>query len=79
MEKNVGGLDRIARFIVGPLLIIVGLAAFAGLFTPALGTTVLVLAAVSVLVGAVLTVTAATQKCPLNSVIGLDTYGKGPA
>lgn len=74
MEKNVGGYDRIARFVVGPVLIVVGAAAFGGLLTLAAGTLGLVLAGVAVLVGAVLTVTAATQKCPLNSVIGMNTY-----
>lgn len=74
MEKNVGGYDRIARFVVGPVLLVVGLAAFAGLLTLAAGTLGLVLAGAAVLVGAVLLVTAATQKCPLNSVVGMNTY-----
>ncbi|MEF8775014.1 MAG: DUF2892 domain-containing protein [Haloarculaceae archaeon] len=74
MHKNVGGYDRIARFIVGPVLIIVGGAAFAGVIALAAGTLGLVLATVAVLVGAVLTVTATTQKCPLNAVIGLNSF-----
>ena len=74
MEKNVGGYDRSARFVLGPLLIIVGAAAFAGIITLSTGTLGLVLAGVAVLIGAVLTVTATTQKCPLNSTIGLNTY-----
>jgi hypothetical protein len=74
MEKNVGGIDRIARFVLGPALIIVGVAALAGLFSLAAGTTGLALAAVLLVVGAVLTTTALTQKCPLNSLIGLNTF-----
>jgi hypothetical protein len=74
MQKNVGGYDRIARFLVGPILILVGAASFGGLLTLAAGTVGVVLAGLAVLVGAVLTVTAATQKCPLNAVVGLDTY-----
>ncbi|MFC7028356.1 DUF2892 domain-containing protein [Halomicroarcula sp. GCM10025324] len=74
MEKNVGGLDRIARLVLGPALLLVGVAALAGLFTLAAGTTGLVVAGLLLVVGAVLTVTALTQKCPLNSLIGLDTY-----
>lgn len=74
MQMNVGGYDRIARFIVGPILIVAGAAAFGGFLTLAAGTLGLVLAGVAVLVGAVLTVTATTQKCPLNAAIGLNTY-----
>jgi hypothetical protein len=74
MEKNVGGFDRTARFVVGPILIIVGLAAFGGLLTLAAGTLGLVLAAVALLVGIVLATTAATQKCPLNRALGMNTY-----
>jgi hypothetical protein len=68
MNKNVGGTDRNARLVVGPLLLIVGLAAVLQLFS--LGTlgTVAVLA-----VGAILTVTGATQRCPLNTLLGVDT------
>ena len=74
MQKNVGGYDRSARFVLGPVLIVLGVAAFSGVLTLAAGTVGLVLAGVAVLIGAVLTVTAATQKCPLNTVIGLNTY-----
>lgn len=74
MEKNVGGYDRLARFIVGPILVIVGLAAVGGLITLAAGTLGLVLAGVLFLIGAILTVTAFTQKCPLNNLLGLNTY-----
>lgn len=74
MEKNVGGYDRLARFVVGPVLIVGGAAALAGILTIATGTLGLALAALGIVVGAILTVTAATQKCPLNNVLGLDTY-----
>ena len=78
MEKNVGGYDRIARFVVGPILVLVGLAALGGLLTLAAGTLGLVLAAVALLVGLVLATTAVTQKCPLNRALGLNTYrGRG--
>lgn len=74
MKRNVGGYDRIARFVVGPILLVAGLAAFAGLLTLAAGPLGLVFAGAAVLVGAVLLVTATTQKCPLNLVIGMNTY-----
>ena len=74
MQKNVGGYDRGVRFVLGPILILAGVAAFAGLVTLAGGTLGLVLAGAVVAVGAVLTTTATTQKCPLNAAIGMNTY-----
>jgi hypothetical protein len=80
MEKNVGGYDRIARFVVGPLLIVLGLATAGGVLTLATGALGLVVTALALVVGAVLTVTAVTQKCPLNSMLGMNTYdGRGSA
>jgi hypothetical protein len=79
MEKNVGGYDRIARFVVGPLLIVGGAAALGGVITLAAGTLGLVLAGIAVAVGLVLTATATTQKCPLNATIGLNTFGTPPS
>jgi hypothetical protein len=77
MEKNVGGYDRIARAVVGPVLVVVGLAALGGFLTLAAGLTGTVVAAVLVLVGLVLSVTAVTRKCPLNRALGLNTYRGG--
>jgi hypothetical protein len=74
MEKNVGGYDQLARFVVGPALIVVGGAALGGLITLVAGTLGLVLAGIAVFVGTVLTLTAMTQTCPLNAVVGLNTY-----
>jgi hypothetical protein len=79
MEKNVGGYDRIARFVVGPLLILVGAASSAGLFTLGAGTLGAAAAVVVMFVGAVLTVTAVTQRCPLNSMLGFDTARERPS
>lgn len=76
MDKNVGGYDRTVRFIVGPILIVVGAAALGGFLTLAAGTLGVAFAGGAVLIGAVLTVTATTRKCPLNSAIGLNTYGE---
>lgn len=75
MEQNVGGYDRTARLVLGPVLAIVGTAALFGFVTVAAGTLGVALAAVALLVGLVFVVTGLTQKCPLNSVLGLDTYG----
>ncbi|WP_265108508.1 YgaP family membrane protein [Halosolutus halophilus] len=78
MEKNVGGYDRGIRFIVGPVLLIVGIAAVAGLLSIAAGAVGAALAVLALVVGAVLTTTAITQKCPMNSLLGVNTY-KGMA
>jgi hypothetical protein len=79
MEKNVGGYDRIARLILGPLLIVVAAAAFGG-YLPVLSGLVGAAAVWAVLlVGVVFVVTGATQVCPLNRALGVDTYrGKSP-
>ncbi|AZQ13783.1 MULTISPECIES: DUF2892 domain-containing protein [Halorubrum] len=74
MQKNVGGYDRSVRFVLGPILILVGIAAFGGFVTLSAGTLGLVLAGAAVVVGAVFTATATTQKCPLNAAIGMNTY-----
>jgi len=74
MEKNVGGYDRIARAVLGPVLVVVGAASLAGFLTIAAGTLGLVIAVAALLVGAVLATTAVTQKCPLNDLLGVNTY-----
>lgn len=75
MKKNVGGYDRIARLIIGPLLILVGIAGYAGWALVAFGPVPQALASVILfVVGVILVVTGALQKCPLNSVLGVDTY-----
>lgn len=74
MQKNVGGFDRRARFVLGPVLAIVGIAALAGAITLAAGTLGVALAAIALVVGAILTVTAVTRTCPMNSLLGVDTY-----
>ncbi|MFB6229072.1 MAG: DUF2892 domain-containing protein [Halobacteriales archaeon] len=68
MKKNVGGLDRSARIVIGALLGIAGLVVALGFWE--LGTVVGIGALV---VGAVLLVTGTTQKCPINSAVGVDT------
>jgi hypothetical protein len=69
MEKNVGGFDRTARLIAGPALLVVVLAWLLGAIALDLW-----LGAVVLLVGAILTVTGLTQKCPANSILGMNTF-----
>ena len=70
-RKNVGGLDRAARLVLGPVLLVVAAAELLGAI--AIGTIGL---AVSLVVGAILTVTGLTQKCPASQAAGVDTYGE---
>ena len=74
MKKNVGGYDRMARFVLGPVLLVVGLGGLGGVLTLGTGTVGIGLAVAALLVGAVLTVTATVQRCPLNRALGIDTY-----
>ncbi|MFB6297032.1 MAG: DUF2892 domain-containing protein [Salinirussus sp.] len=67
-EKNVGGLDRKARFVGGVLLVV---AALGGLGTVGTGVSAVVLAA-----GAGLLFNAVTQRCLANRLLGIDTCGE---
>lgn len=73
MDKNVGGYDRTARLIVGPILLVAGVVVLGGLVSVASGTTAVAIGVAAALVGAILLVTGVTQTCPLNSMLGLDT------
>lgn len=75
MQKNVGGYDRLVRLVVGPLLVVVGVAGFAEVVSLAVGPlSTAVVAAVLVVAGLVLAVTGAVQKCPANTLLGANTY-----
>lgn len=75
MHENVGGMDRIARLLVGPILVLVGVAGYAGIFALAVGPLPQALTSILVvLVGGILVVTGLVQKCPLNRVLGFNTY-----
>ncbi|MFB6152912.1 MAG: DUF2892 domain-containing protein [Halodesulfurarchaeum sp.] len=68
MEKNVGGIDRTGRIIIGIIVAIAGMAAIVGYWK--VGS---VIGALAFLVGAILFVTGTTQKCPINEAAGIDT------
>lgn len=68
MEKNVGGIDRTGRIVIGGVLVIAGIAALAGYW--AIGAAV---GGIALVIGAVLLVTGTTQKCPINDAVGIDT------
>lgn len=71
-RKNVGGWDRAARLVLGPILLLVAGAELLGAI--AIGT---VAFAVSLVAGAVLTATGLTQKCPASQVAGVNTHEEG--
>lgn len=75
MNKNVGGMDRPARLVFGPVLLLAGIAGYAGVLALAVGPLPQALtSAIVLLVGAVLLVTGLVRKCPLNRILGFDTY-----
>ncbi|MFW6316853.1 MAG: YgaP family membrane protein [Halorubrum sp.] len=75
MNENVGGYDRIARLVVGAVLVAAGIAGYAGMVRVAAGPVPQALMAVLLaLIGTILLVTGYTQRCPINGVFGVDTF-----
>ena len=73
-EKNVGGRERLVRAILGPTLLVVGLATLVGVLSLGGGVSATVVGLVAVVAGMRLTITARTQKCYLNERLGRNTY-----
>lgn len=78
MEMNVGGYDRIARLVFGPILTVLGVVGLLGLVTFAVGSIGMAIAALALAAGLVFTVTGITQQCPLNRALGVNTYRGAP-
>lgn len=70
MVKNVGGVDRLVRFVVGPVLVLVGVVILAGMFQVAGG---FVTAAVAIILGGIITYTAVVRHCKVNQLLGINT------
>jgi len=68
MQKNVGGIDRTGRLVVGAVAVLAGIAVLMGYWTVGIVTGVLAL-----VVGVILLATGTTQKCPINDAAGIDT------
>ena len=68
MKKNVGGIDRSGRIVIGIVAAIAGIAALAGYW--GVGTAI---GGVALVIGVILLVTGTTQKCPINEAAGIDT------
>ena len=68
MEQNVGGVDRTARLVGGPLVAVIGALALAGTVPggAAIGTGLLA-------VGLIVFGTGVTQFCLLHSLLGINT------
>jgi hypothetical protein len=74
MEKNVGGWDRMVRFVAGPILVAVAVAVLAGgLDIGITGVVGLAITALLLVAGGIFLVTGMTQKCPANKVAGINT------
>jgi hypothetical protein len=67
MTSNVGKIDRIARIIIGVLLIAAPFMTQIGMFQSTLIT------AIAVIVGVVLIATSAMRFCPLYRILGIRT------
>lgn len=73
MERNVGGMDRTARVVGGFAFALASMATVA--FGSGLGPDLqIAVAALLLVVAAVLLATAGAQSCPVNSLLGRDTY-----
>lgn len=68
VDRNVGGLDRTGRIVVGLVAVIAGIVALSGYWAVGIAVGI-----VALVVGAVLLVTGTTQKCPINEAVGVDT------
>lgn len=74
MNRNVGGTERIVRLGIGALLVLLGIAGYAGALRVAVGPLPQAVTAVAlVLIGLILLATGGLQYCPINQVFGRDS------
>ena len=69
MKENVGKIDRIARSIIGPALLVVGYKKLGGDRGELVGLAAMI-------AGTTLVESAITRVCPLNTLFGIDTRRK---
>jgi len=69
MKENVGTIDRIARTVVGPVLIYLGYEKWGGKRGELKGL-------LNIVGGALIVESAITRVCPVNGLLGLDTRGE---
>lgn len=70
MTANVGTFDRVMRFVIGVLVVIAPFATDIALFK---GQAAML---ISVVIGAVLVLTALVRVCPLYSLLGMRTCSR---
>jgi len=70
MRENVGGADRVARFVIGPVLMGIGLVQLGSRRGRAL-------AALALVAGAAVLESGITRVCPVSRLLGLDTAHPG--
>lgn len=66
MKENVGRIDRIGRFLIGPAIVALGYSRLAGRSGNLAGLA-------TMLAGALVVESAVTRVCPMNALLGLDT------
>ena len=66
MKENVGRTDQIARSIIGPALLAVGVTRWGGRRGELAGLAAMI-------AGALVIESAVTRTCPLNALLGVDT------
>lgn len=77
MNQNVGATDRTVRIALGALLVLAGVAGYAGLLGLAwIGIGQALASVVVALIGLVLLATGLARTCLLYSVLGMSTAGK---
>jgi hypothetical protein len=75
METNVGGYDRTGRFVLGAVLVLVGIVGYIRMVGVAVGPVPQALMAlILVVIGAVLLVPGYSRTCPINSAARINTY-----
>ncbi len=75
MQKNVGGTDKTARLVGGSLLLLAGLLGYTGQVTLAFGPFPQALVSiVFAVIGLILIVTVAAQRCYVNKTLGRNTH-----
>lgn len=75
MKLNVGGADRVVRLLVGSALLLLGGAGYLGIVGLATEPVPQALASiVAILLGLVLFATGIARKCPLNRLLGVNTF-----
>ena len=78
-KKNVGGAERAVRAVVGPSILLVGIAALGSFVTLASGFAGTAIAVILALGGLRMSQTAITQRCYMNALLGRDTCRLDPA